>query len=228
MKTRKAWHEVAFVAVTLSAFAICFEIELNEAEWISEMFLNDQPRMEAMIREIDGNEIFRSVDGSFLPACIWHGIECTAEGKISSIDWGYESIGVEGGQIFLEMLPPMIRKVYVRNMRLRGEIDTVLLPTNTQRVDLHGNLLTGTLDCTKFPAQLQEFDIHNNFIEGSINLSNLPSQLRILRLDNNHIQQDICYVSLPEAIQLIDLRENMIGATVSSKEIAFSDSRLHL
>ena len=228
MHLRRVSQEVIAVILVTSTFICCFEIEQDEASWLNDVNVGDQWTMESMIRETEGIDIFRTIDGSFNPVCSWPGVSCANHGKISSIEWTDMAVGVVGGEIFLQWLPSMLEKVHIQNRHVWGQIETVLLPPETKEVILSGNHFYGTIDCTKFPSSLQIFDIHNNFVEGTINLTRLPHHLRILRFDSNRIEQDVCFVSIPPAVELIDIRSNRIGTTVNHKGIELCDSRLAL
>ena len=95
--------------------------------------MNDQHRMEVMIRDVNNKNDFLDEDGEYKDVCKWFGVECDSENNVVKIIWdkfgeyGCGIINLKGGSIDLEYIPPNVTDFIVSHQSLNGTINVSFL-----------------------------------------------------------------------------------------------------
>ena len=175
--------------------------------------MNDQQRMEVMIRDVNNKNDFLDEDGEYKDVCKWKGVECDSNSNVVKIYW-YNDLNVKGGSIDLEYIPPNVTEFIVMSQSLNGTINVSFLPHRLLLFDMFENKLSGQLHLHNLPNHINEFFVGYNNLEGTIDLTMLPSSLEILGLNKNNFTDPINLIHLPMNLKSLWIYDNKIKQVV--------------
>ena len=185
----------------------------------------DQVRMEMLVAQMDGSELFKDDNGNFIDVCEWKGVECGEGEDVGIIHWGAESVitmrdanstpGSEetawispGGSIELDWIPPGVEEFCAVGQMLHGTLRTDRLPRVLLKLSLSGNELTGRFETSSLPEEIFFVDVSVNAMEGSIALHTLPATLVYFSVAENKFSGSIEWMGLPTSLRYLYLHSN--------------------
>ena len=156
--------------------------------------LSDQQMMELFITPIDADWHEIGLGNDRDTACTWSGVTCSSESTVSSIDWNYKRVSLNGSITF-SMLPSQLQSlIMVGQHDLRGPMDTTSLPETLLKFQIMSCGFHGTLDMGSLPRALCFFHVQNNEVTEIVNLRNLPEGLTKCRIQETNLTHDTLIV----------------------------------
>ena len=225
----------------------------RKAHKVSHMNLDDQARMELLVRGFGSTEVFLLQKAStrsfpfarkkpqkdvedFAKACSWPGVFCTADEVIKRINFSrtmHEGIDIGpsfpfgGGSIDLSCMPLTVVSFKINHQKLAGTIETAFLPRCMQSIQMTENKLIGGFDVASLPPALVNGYFNRNVLTGPIDLTDISPNIQLLNLANNAIEQrEVVVGHFSSRLVAVDLKENKVGRVVDENGDEFVDPRV--